>query len=118
MSYSGYDIEDAVVLNRASVDRGFGRMHYMRKHVEKMERYPNGLWDIKNPPPQIRSKKEDDVPPRLKQYRALDIDGVVRVGSDMNKGDIYLNKAIPVPPNRNEIYVRNSEAMNQVKYEE
>ena len=25
MSYSGYDIEDAIVLNRASLDRGYGR---------------------------------------------------------------------------------------------
>ena len=25
MSYSGYDIEDAIVLNRSSLDRGYGR---------------------------------------------------------------------------------------------
>lgn len=28
MSFTGYDIEDAVILNRASVDRGFGRCLY------------------------------------------------------------------------------------------
>ena len=31
MSYTGYDIEDAVILNRASLDRGFGRAMYMRR---------------------------------------------------------------------------------------
>lgn len=32
MSYSGYDIEDAVVLNKGSLDRGFGRCMVFRKH--------------------------------------------------------------------------------------
>lgn len=32
MSYSGYDIEDAIVLNKGSLDRGFGRCMVFRKH--------------------------------------------------------------------------------------
>jgi DNA-directed RNA polymerase III subunit RPC2 len=43
MSYSGYDIEDALILNRASVDRGFGRCQVFRKATTLLKRYPNGL---------------------------------------------------------------------------
>lgn len=32
MSYSGYDIEDAIVMNKASLDRGFGRCVAMKKY--------------------------------------------------------------------------------------
>lgn len=32
MSYSGYDIEDAVILNKAALDRGFGRTFYFRRY--------------------------------------------------------------------------------------
>jgi DNA-directed RNA polymerase III subunit RPC2 len=32
MSYSGYDIEDAVIINKASVDKGFGRAVVSRKY--------------------------------------------------------------------------------------
>jgi hypothetical protein len=32
MSYSGYDIEDAIVLNSASLDRGYGRCLVYRSH--------------------------------------------------------------------------------------
>lgn len=42
MSFSGYDIEDALILNRASLDRGFGRCQVLRKYVTLMKRYPNG----------------------------------------------------------------------------
>lgn len=46
MSYTGYDIEDAVILNRASLDRGFGRAVYMRKYNTSLRRYNNGAADI------------------------------------------------------------------------
>lgn len=32
MSYSGYDIEDAVMVNKAALDRGFGRSLYYRRY--------------------------------------------------------------------------------------
>ena len=41
MSYSGYDIEDAIVMNRASLDRGFGRCIVLRKYGTALKKYPN-----------------------------------------------------------------------------
>ena len=51
MSYSGYDIEDAVVLNKASVDRGFGWCMVLRKHHTSVKSYPNGALDRTCGPP-------------------------------------------------------------------
>jgi DNA-directed RNA polymerase III subunit RPC2 len=38
MSYSGYDIEDAIVLNKASLDRGFMRCVVVKKHQASIRR--------------------------------------------------------------------------------
>ena len=45
MSYSGYDIEDAIILNKASIDRGYGRCMVLRKHQTSVRRYANGTMD-------------------------------------------------------------------------
>ena len=37
MSYTGYDIEDAVILNRASLDRGFARASVLRRNACQLE---------------------------------------------------------------------------------
>ena len=45
LSYSGYDIEDAVVLNKSSLDRGFGRTLVYKRYETEMQRYKVGVSD-------------------------------------------------------------------------
>ena len=46
MSYSGYDIEDAVIVNKAAMDRGFGRSFYYRRYEAELKKYEIGVKDI------------------------------------------------------------------------
>ena len=41
MSYSGFDIEDATVVNKASLDRGYGRCFVYRNQKCVLRRYPH-----------------------------------------------------------------------------
>ncbi|KAI5146655.1 DNA-directed RNA polymerase III subunit RPC2 [Nematocida ausubeli] len=45
MSMSGYDIEDALVLNKASIDRGIGRALLFKTHALSLRTYPGGSAD-------------------------------------------------------------------------
>ena len=45
MLWCRYDIEDALIMNRSSLDRGFGRCMLMRKHGTVLKRYPNRAAD-------------------------------------------------------------------------
>ncbi|GAA5858605.1 hypothetical protein JCM8547_001387 [Rhodosporidiobolus lusitaniae] len=97
MSYSGYDIEDALILNRASVDRGFGRCQVFRKYVTLLKRYPNGLYDRLADPPKSET---GEVLPR---YGILDLDGLAHVGEQVNPGQIYINKQTPSNAHDNQL---------------
>ena len=46
MCYTGYDIEDAVILNRASLDRGFARAMLFRRYQTSLKRYVNECRDM------------------------------------------------------------------------
>jgi DNA-directed RNA polymerase III subunit RPC2 len=37
MSYSGYDIEDAIILNKASLDRGYGQVATYRRYTTEFK---------------------------------------------------------------------------------
>jgi DNA-directed RNA polymerase III subunit RPC2 len=54
MSYTGYDIEDAIILNQSSLDRGFARAAVIRKNTSVLSRDSNtGIIDRIEPPPRI-----------------------------------------------------------------
>lgn len=80
MSYSGYDIEDALVLNRASVDRGFGRCIVLKKVTASIKKYPNQTFDRIVPP------LATDGPNN--RFDALDVDGIAAPGELIRPGKV------------------------------
>ncbi|BFZ55588.1 DNA-directed RNA polymerase III complex subunit Rpc2 [Savitreella phatthalungensis] len=96
MSYSGYDIEDALVLNKASIDRGFGRCQVFRKNVSIIKKYPNGTYDRLGDP--LRDDKGEEL---IEKHKVLDPDGIAVVGEHIRSGQVFLNKQTPVNANDN-----------------
>ncbi len=95
MSYSGYDIEDSVILNRGSIDRGFGRCIVLKKFATSIRKYPNGTMDESRGPAQAEhfQKKEED--PRYKKQKSLELDGICPAGAIVEPGYV-LGKNIKI----------------------
>ncbi|CAK9437258.1 uncharacterized protein LODBEIA_P16360 [Lodderomyces beijingensis] len=89
MSYSGYDIEDALVLNKSSLDRGFGRCQVVRKNTVQLKKYPNHTKDI------LLGMRVDENNEPIFSHRALGPDGLGEVGSRISNGQVYANKHVP-----------------------
>lgn len=89
MSYSGYDIEDALVLNKASCDRGFGRCQVFRKYATTLRKYPNGTED------RVGDRHEENGAP-IKKHALLDHHGLAQVGEKVSAGEVYINKQTPL----------------------
>ena len=88
MSYTGYDIEDALVLNKGSVDRGFGRCQVFRKYATNLKSYSNGTRDrLKGP--------DIDNGAAIRKHALLDHDGLAAVGEKVNSGEVFINKITP-----------------------
>lgn len=89
MSYSGYDIEDALILNKASLDRGYGRCQVLRKNATLIRKYPNGTFD------RLADAPIDENGVVQKRYDIIQSDGLAGVGERVDPGDIYVNKQSP-----------------------
>ncbi|KAL9241333.1 hypothetical protein vseg_015456 [Gypsophila vaccaria] len=87
MSYSGYDIEDAIVMNKSSLDRGFGRCIVMKKKSAILQRYDNGTSE------RIMKPKRDGY--AAERMQALDQDGLASPGQVVRLDDFLVNKETP-----------------------
>lgn len=110
MSYSGYDIEDAVVLNRGSLDRGFGRCIVIKKYSTVVKKYANDTVDETFGRKEADSfpNKENDV--RYKRQQFIDVDGMCMVGEKLDPNHILVNKATPPPET-----IDNSSTLGRIK---
>ncbi len=90
MPYEGYNMEDAIVLNKESVDRGIGRSTYFRPYNTTELQYPGGLKD------EITIPDKDVSGYRTEQsYRFLEDDGVAFPEAYMGAGDVAIGKTTP-----------------------
>ncbi|KAI4464732.1 dna-directed rna polymerase i subunit 2 [Holotrichia oblita] len=91
MSYSGYDIEDALIINKASVDRGFGRCLVYRNSKCILKRYANQTFDrIQGPLIDSTTNKP------MWKHDILDNDGIVSPGESVENRQVLINKSVPV----------------------
>lgn len=95
MSYSGYDIEDAVILNKASLDRGLGRCAVLRKHQTSVRRYANGSQDRTCGPPAASAFPDGEKDKRFAKFKPVDEDGICLVGEKVCGGSVMVNKESP-----------------------
>ncbi len=90
MSYGGYNMEDAVILNRASIERGMGRSTYFRQGVTEELRYAGGLVDkVCIPDKDVKGYKAEH------DYRLLEDDGVISPEAKVAEGDVIIGKTSP-----------------------
>ncbi|KAL4423845.1 hypothetical protein ABPG75_001146 [Micractinium tetrahymenae] len=92
MSYSGYDIEDAIVMNRASLDRGFGRCIVLRKYGTSLKKYANRTQDRIVLPAAAAAPNPAQRPAK---FRLLDRDGIAAAGEVLTQGEVLVNKQMP-----------------------
>ncbi|MFP4401638.1 MAG: DNA-directed RNA polymerase subunit B [Candidatus Nanoarchaeia archaeon] len=90
MSYEGYNMDDGLILNESSVERGLQRSVYYKLHSASELKYPGGMEDkITLPNPDIKGYRLEE------DYRMLEGDGIVSLGSYVKTGDVIIGKVSP-----------------------
>ncbi len=90
MSYEGYNMEDAIVINKGSIERGMARSTYFRPSKAEELRYAGGLVDeVCVPDKDVKGYKSEH------DYRYLDDDGIIYPEANVKEDDVIIGKTSP-----------------------
>ena len=90
MTYEGYNMEDALIFNKGSLDRGAGRSFYFRPYSAVEMNYAGGLKDeIAIPEKDVSGYKMES------SYRLLENDGIIYPEAQIKNGEVLIGKTSP-----------------------
>jgi len=90
MTHEGYNMEDALILNKGSVDRGIGRSTYYRPYTSVELNYAGGLKDeIVIPEKDVSGYRTEE------SYKFLEDDGIVYPEAKLKSGEVIIGKTSP-----------------------
>ena len=90
MSYEGYNMEDAMIINKSALERGLARSSFFRAYDTSEKRYAGGEVDkFEIPNKSVKGYRSEE------SYRFLDEDGVVNPESIVESGDVLIGKTSP-----------------------
>ena len=91
MSFQGFNMEDAVIMNKASIERGLGRSVFFRTYETEEKKY----WgierdEIRLPDKSVRGYRAEE------NYIHLDKDGIINPEVDVRSEDVLVGKISPL----------------------
>lgn len=91
MPYYSYNIEDSIVINKSSLERGLGRSLFIRTYITESRRYWGGQEDeIGIPDPEVRGYKSEE------KYSMLEEDGIIPPETKVKDTDVLVGKTSPL----------------------
>ncbi len=91
MSYKGFNMEDALIFNKASIERGRFSSTFFRTYTAEERKYSGGQEDeIRIPDKDVRGYRSE------KEYAHLSEDGIVNPETEVKEGAVLVGRVSPL----------------------